>query len=332
MPSSTSSSSRVSPSGPWGRTWAAALAVVLAALVVLETQARRHGVLPSWSAGAESWCVEASALGPRDIAVLGTSRALSGIEPGELSRRTGRDVRHLAINASSMLPVLEWLAARRDFSGVVIAEVLPGLEFRAGDERHAIARRFVAELPDFSRSPARRVDAMLSRQMQTRLAFRSPGFHLLAPYRDRGGAGVGRLSRMSVEATRFVRLEFKPEDSPAEEKRPAGSRAQPAPPAEREELVKRFDAAVRTIEGRGGRVAFVYMPLTGQRAEEEEREFPRKVYWDRLASSTNALKIHFRDFPSLAGFSCPDEEHLGVEDALRFTRALAEVLMERRGL
>lgn len=332
MPSSTSSSSRESPAGPWGRTWVVALALVLGVLAVLETQARRLGVLPSWSAGAESWCVEASALGPRDIAILGTSRALSGIEPGELSRWTGRDVRHLAINASSMLPVLEWLAARQDFSGVAIAEVLPGLEFRAGDERHAIARRFVAELPDFSRSPARRIDAVLSRQMQTRLAFRSPGFHLLAPYRDRGGPGVGRLSRMSVEATRFVRLEFKPEDSQAEAKRPATSRAQPAPPAEREDLLKRFDAAVRAIEGRGGRVAFVYMPLTGRREEEEEREFPRRDYWDRLASATNALKIRFRDVPSLAGFACPDEEHLGVDDAIRFTRALAEVLIERRGL
>jgi hypothetical protein len=300
--------------------------------VILETQARRLGVRPSWSAGLESWCVEASALGPKDLVIIGTSRALSGIDPGELSRRTDRPVRHLAINATSMLPVLEWLAGREDFSGVVLAEVMPGIEFRAGYERHSIARRFIAELADFSRSPARRVDAILSRQAQTRVAFKSPGFHLLGPYRDRQGPGVGRLSRMSVEDTRFVRLEFEPGDPKSEAKRAETVRATPAGDLERYELMGRFEAAVRAIEKRGGRVVLVFTPMTGRSAEDEERDFPRAGYWEPLASSTNAIKIHFHDVPSLAGFTCPDEEHLDGDDAVRFTRALADLLIEKHGL
>ena len=327
MRSSISSSRPDPPTGRWGLTWAAALAAVVAAAAVLETQARRLGVAPSWSSGLESWCVEASSLGPKDIAIVGTSRALSGIEPGELSRRTGRRARQLSINGTSMLPVLEWLASREDFSGVVLADVMTGLEFREGHERHAVAERFVRELEDFSRSPGRRLDALLSRHVQTSLAFRSPGFHLLAPYRDRGGAGAGRLSMMTVEATRFVRLDFRPEDPHAKVKRPKTARPQPAGKAERGELFERFAAAVRAIEGRGGRVVFLFMPLTGRSAEEEERDFPRAENWDRIAAGTNALKIHFRDAPALAGFTCPDGEHLDGVDAVRFTRELAALLI-----
>lgn len=332
MRSSTSSSRPAAPSGAWFRTWAVALVLVAAASAGLESLARRWGVRPSWSAGLESWCAEASELQPRDIVVLGTSRALSGIEPGTLSRGTGRPVRHLPINATSLLPALEWLASREDFAGSVIAEVLPGLEFRAGFERHTIAERFVAALPDFRRSPARRIDAALSRFVQTRVAFRSPGFHLLAPYRDREGRGIARLSRMSVESTRFVRLEFQPGDPDAPERTAESVPPQPAGRGEFENLMGRFARAARSIERRGGRVTFLFMPLSGSAAESEERSFPRSRYWDRLAAGTGALKVHFKDEPALAGFECPDGEHLDGEDAVRFTRSLAELLVRRGGL
>jgi len=327
---SFTSSSRNEPEGPWGLTWAVALAVVALLSALLETEARRLGVRPSWSAGSETWCVEAAGLGPRDIAVIGTSRAVSGIEPGELSRATGRQARQLAINATSMLPVLEWLARKEDFSGVVIAEVTPGLEFRAGHDRHAYAERIIADSADFNRSPARRVEAVMAREVQTRLAFKSPGFHLLAPYRDRQGPGVGHLSRMSVEANRFVRLEFEPGDPTAEAKRPEVARGRPAVEAELWSRMNRFAEAARAIQKRGGRVVFLFMPLTGWSAELEEEDFPRRDYWDRLAVSTPALKIHFRDVPELSGFACPDEEHLDGADAIRFTRALAKVLIEKK--
>ena len=35
----------------------------------------------------------------------------------------------------------------------------------------------------------------------------------------------------------------------------------------------------------------------------EERDFPRREYWDRLGTSTKSLKIHFRDHSKLSGFT-----------------------------
>jgi len=298
-------------------------------MILLEATARGNGVTPSWSVGSESWSVEASELGPRDIAILGTSRILSGVEPETLSRRMGRPAHELAINATSMLPILEWLAGREDFAGLVLADVTPRLEFQEGFDRHAAAERFVRDFRDYSRSPARRLDSPLSRFVQTRLACRSPGFHLLAPYRDRHTTG-GRLTRMTVEGTRFVRLEFRKGngDSGDKETEPAG--VAPAGPAELEALINRYASAARAIRRRGGRVVFLYMPVSGRLAEAEEHAFPRRKYWDRLIAAAGAEAIHFSEVPDLASFTCPDGEHLDGADAMRFTEALADALMAQR--
>jgi len=327
--SSTSSSRPASPAGGWGRTWCLTILAGLAAVSALEATARAKGVTPSWSVGSESWSVEAAELGPRDVAIIGTSRILSGVEPEALSRRMGRPAHQLAINATSMLPVLEWLAAREDFEGLVLADVTPRLEFQEGFDRHAAAERFVRDFRDYFRSPARRLDSPLSRFVQTHLACRSPGFALLAPYRDRHASG-GRLDRMTVEGTRFVRLEFRKDAGDPGEKEVQPASAAPAGPAELEVLFTRFATAARAIGRRGGRVVFLYMPVSGRLAVAEERDFPRVIYWDRLVAAAGAEAVHFKDMPELAYFTCPDGEHLDGPDAARFTEALASVLAARR--
>ena len=313
------------PAGSWGRAWCVTLVACLLAMAGLEATARRHGIRPSWSVGAESWCVEAAALGPEDIAILGTSRALSGIEPATLSRRMGRPAHQLAINATSMLPVLEWLAAREEFHGVVVADVTPRLEFREGLDHHAAAERFVRDFRNFDRSPARVLDSGLTRIVQTRLACKSPGFHLLAPYRDRHESG-GRLKRMSVDSTRFIRLEFEPGDGKPDEAEVDVYALTPAAGAELDRLVERFAAAVRALRRRGARVVLAHLPVNGRAAESEDRAMPRRRYWDRLVAATGAEAIHFQDSRALAKFTCPDGEHLDASDAVTFTEALASAL------
>jgi len=302
------------------------LAASLLAVAFLELFARRSGVEPSWSVGSESWCLEALDLEPDGMALLGTSRMLSGVEPELMSRLSGRRARQLAINATSMLPVLEWLAAKEDFKGVVVAEVTPYLEFRVGTEWRATAERFKHDLGELGRSPARRVESVLSRFVQTRMACRSPGFHLLAPYRDRQGPGVRRLAALTVEGSRFIRLNFQGTGEDPGGKEAGPEMGAPAAGAALEKLMNRFVTAAQSIRRRGGRVVFLCMPVSGSVAEREDRAFPRDRFWDRLASSSGAESIHFRDHPALASFTCPDGEHLDYEDALRFTWALAEVL------
>lgn len=270
--------------------------------------------------------MEAADLERDDIVLLGTSKALAAIEPSTLSRLSGRRVRHLAINATSALPVLEWLAARRDFVGTALVEITPRVEFQAGHPGHATALRFVEELREYRRSPARRIESWLVRGAQSRLACRSPGFHLVAPYRDREGAGVRRLESMKVEPTRFIRLEYADTPDPSGAEARAPDPGQPAPEAEREVVIRRLTRAADEILRRGGKVVFLALPSSGRTEEIERKHFPRKEFWDSLARASTAPAVHFEDEPALAGFVCADGEHLAYRDALRFTEALARFL------
>lgn len=297
---------------------------------LLEALGWKHGVKPCWSIGSDSWCLEASELGQGDIAIIGSSRALSAVEPRLLSSLVGRSARQLAINATATLPVLEWLADREDFAGVVLADVTPRLEFRSGFERHAAAIRFLQSLQDFRRSPGRRLEARLSRLVQSRVRFKPFVYHVVALFWNRYRDGGGPLSGMTVEDTRFVRLAYgaNAKDSDRNGVNPLIS--PPAAAEEVEELMNRFARAVRAIRRRGGQVVFLFMPSSGVVAAREERLFPRREYWDRLAAATAAEAIHFEDVPVLSSFRCPDGEHLDWRDALRFTQGLAKVLGKPR--
>jgi hypothetical protein len=79
--------------------------------------------------------------------------------------------------------------------------------------------------------------------------------------------------------------------------------------------VMRINQMVQKIESRGGRVVFIRLPSTGIVRQLEDQTWPREKYWDVLAANTQAGAIHFKDYPSLSGFDCPDGSHLDVRDA-----------------
>jgi hypothetical protein len=53
------------------------------------------------------------------------------------------------------------------------------------------------------------------------------------------------------------------------------------------------------------------------------------MFWDRLAKTTRATTIHFKDYPSLSDFECPDTSHIDSKDGPRFTKALIDILVEK---
>jgi hypothetical protein len=71
------------------------------------------------------------------------------------------------------------------------------------------------------------------------------------------------------------------------------------------------------------------MPTCDERWEADERMFPKALFWDQLAARTHAMAIHFKDYPTLASFPCPDTSHLDKRDAPAFTRGLLEILRQR---
>ena len=99
-------------------------------------------------------------------------------------------------------------------------------------------------------------------------------------------------------------------------------------PEEMAEKYARVEIAVRKMKSRGCRVIFVRLPSSGRVWALDRQVFPRRLYWDRFSTQTMAETIHFSDYLSLSEFECPDGSHLDYADALLFTRAFAEVLIE----
>jgi hypothetical protein len=85
--------------------------------------------------------------------------------------------------------------------------------------------------------------------------------------------------------------------------------------------------AAATIEKRGGKVVFLRMPTTDIHEQLDELSAPRKQYWDILQRA-GLRTIHFKDYPQLSCFDCPDTSHLDQEDAATFTKSLYPIIEE----
>ncbi len=80
-------------------------------------------------------------------------------------------------------------------------------------------------------------------------------------------------------------------------------------------ILKYAKADADKIKSRGGEVIFLRVPSSGPFEESDKKVFPREVYWDRLLAFTGCPGIHFKDYPAIAHFDCPEWSHLTPEQA-----------------
>lgn len=102
--------------------------------------------------------------------------------------------------------------------------------------------------------------------------------------------------------------------------------ANPSALSLRNEDYRELNEAVQRIRSRGGEVAFVRLPSSGDRWELEEERYPKSEFWDRFSSKVDAVSVHFQNVPALARFGCTDDSHLGSDETVAFTAALIDEL------
>jgi len=96
-----------------------------------------------------------------------------------------------------------------------------------------------------------------------------------------------------------------------------------------QKILDEVKTAVSKIIARGGKVIFLRTPSSGGYWDHEPIQFPREKYYDRLLSTTGCKGIHFKDYPDMANFVCPDWSHLTKEDAIVYTQALIRALQQQ---
>ena len=320
--------------GKWGRTWLTAGLCVILLLAGWEALWRLRGFAPTVSDDQRLWSIarrQASRMAPQGVALAGSSRIQVGLHPDVFEEVTGIRPVMLAIDGSSPLPVLRDLAEDPDFDSRVIVSLIPMFLAEPAPQDRALEWVRAHQEQKWSS----RIEARLSILVQRTLVFRN---NALAPdelwsqfmegaWPDLPYAPMrpdryrpGFFERADVRALREGR---------AARERKIHAAARPLPRDKFLERIERIEEMTDEIRRRGGNVAFVRFPTSGTVRRLEHRDWPRRRYWDVFAARVGAICIHYEDYPGLQGYRLPDNSHLGVEDARRFTRELVEILAQR---
>lgn len=336
MPSSTSSSE----DGPTPRaralTWAAALLLAGGALGAYEAALRSRGLRPSVVDDVELWtCVRAEADGAdlRTFVLAGSSRIQCAFMP-EAAREVVPGLRtvQLAINNTHPVAVVRDLARDASFKGVVLVSLLPGALGRAewDDQEPWVRRRDRGWT--FNDALNRRLRAFLQERLVA-LAPEAEARRLIESFRRRGTPPPQHVT-MRSDRTRDRRPEVTlPEDAAKSrllrDRGAFASLLRKVKPSDWLADADAFDAFVRAIRARGGRIVVLCDHLSGEYARVFEENYPRAAFWDAFAARSSAVCLRGDDVPEIAAMPCPDGSHIDGPDSPAFTRVLMRELVRR---
>jgi hypothetical protein len=346
VPSYTSSSNERIPVTRWGKVWIFAVLLFVVMLFAWEGFWRWQGFrrIPA-PRDANQWALmrkDASRQGKKAIVLIGSSRVLTDIDVEAFAETTGVKPIQLGLSASSPLPILQNLAQDESFDGTVICDfhevyiyasnpsnpeqvkASPDEFLKAYEERSFLENWLPTKLELESRKLLKETfvfqmkELSLSNVIRQAVRGRLPEKPEDPNTRVKNGRAIGSEVFEDSEIERLkkyfadVTIDFIRKGAMSPEKFP--------------KLVEEVEQAVGKIQGRGGKVVLVCLPMSGRLLEINEQYFPKKQYWDVLAANTSAQTIHFTEHQSLAGYICDDDSHLDKNKAVTFTKSLVEIL------
>lgn len=352
---------RAIPDGPWLSAIAAGLLITLGLVAAMEWRLAARGFRATVNDSPELWVEQrtrASSLGDEALILVGASRIQLALDLPELGRLTGLEPVQLAVDGSSLVPVLKDLSEDPAVTGTVIVSYQDKLQAGASDYTAALVRGWressarpsagawdsfnydatEAYLEDavdaHLRSHAdgtRAITALLQRVLDPRV---TPQYLVTLPSRARN-ADYRLVPMPEYYYLRVLRQlgNEAPEIADGTSVDDVGQQLQEAVAKVGAATMKHYPDAARQvaemasrIESRGGRVYFAVFPTSGMIRELEHRRYPRELYWNQFAAMPGVRGLHFEDVPELQAFECPDGSHLDYRDQLPFTRALVKAL------
>lgn len=313
-------------------TWLVVALIVSAVVVRYELFLRSRAYQPSIKDDEYAWAWQRMRVddAPRTVALLGSSRIMLAFSP-EAFARSLPDWHYvqLGINGTTSIGSLLDLANDPTFRGVALVDIselgFPKVSWVAQD-------RYIATYHRRWRTLGAMLERWLATKVQAHLALVAVrGFQTLGKLFETGSWPTPPYVVTHADRTRFA--DYSLADV-------ARKRDHTLDRLERWNLTMRdpvawldealeIEPAIAAIQARGGQVVYVRMPTCDERWANEERVTPKAQFWDALAARTRAISIHFKDYPQLAKFSCPDTSHIASKDGPEFTRALLAIMRAR---
>lgn len=315
-------------------------ALALAMFAAWEGSLIASGVAPEALPGElDLWLENYRRIGPESVVFVGSSRTQQDISPKVVAEILGvphTRVINLGISAGPGLPMLEHFAAREDFKGTLVVEILPTHDF--GGEKSAMQEACLNLLvpPQLYTDMELAMHRAWATNLRTARDDAAPLASLrAASWRMRGETPPPSKVAQTLHADRWREI-LSPEPDAAKRKADADDTAKtfavwgrPPHPRKLETLTARYSQAINTLERRGGKILLARMPSGLSVREVEERRFPRAKNWDILAKAAGDHAWHFADDAVASTLQTFDGSHLRGEDAIILSRRIAELLKGR---
>lgn len=277
---------------------------------------------------------------------IGSSRIKFDLDIDTWQSITGDHAIQLACVGSNPIPILENLAADKNFKGKLVVDVTEGLFFSTADGN---SMRPLENMKYFKeRTPAQRASFHINHLLESQFVFLDKEWHSLnaeldnLQIKDRPGVYNFRGFPSGFGRVKFNRQEYMTNAFAADTVEQnkvkniwdgfrKASKDPPASGAKLDSILNVVKIAVDKIKARGGKVLFVRTPSSGGFLMGEKMGFPREKYWERILSVTNCPGIHFADYPAIDHFVCPEFSHLSQADAVVFTKNFIKILSEEKG-
>lgn len=332
---------------------------VLILIVGWEFYWRLQNHTPNIDDNKDLWAFQWSKLdspNKNQVVFIGSSRILFDIQREVWNKNTKTDAVMLGVQGATPLPILKHLIEDTDYRGLIVVGVAPDLFFWASEETDFSWKRAQSKLDYYKdRTYAQRINHKLSIPLQKSLAFYRDGDEewsddvdlatLLKNLRsgDRGGPipppffnfedvqldrnveMSAKVSQDTVFANTIIKAWGLDEWEKEIENGKEYKKMQKDIEDKRNKVISYFSKYAKEYIKKGGAIVLVRCPSSGKYRALENRDFPRKHFWDSLTMKTNLPYIHFEDYPQLKGLNIPELSHLTKEDANFFTLELIKI-------
>lgn len=321
------------------------LCIVVVSLIAWEYSWRHKGYNRGYNDDEGLWMKNrAKVYQPQNEATvfIGSSRIKFDLDIPTWEKTTGEKAVQLALHGSNPRPALVDLGNDENFKGKLVIDITEGLFFGTREERNMNKRvSYYKEA-----TPAQRAGDKINFALESQFTFLDKDLFslnaMLTDLRIPNRKGVRgdvifppKFSYVTFDRQEIITDTFAKDTAMqrwqtdiwtmfgalSNEPGVGGDTLQ--------KILDEVKVAVGKIIARGGKVIFVRTPSSGGYWEHEPIQFPREKYYDRLLSTTGCKGIHFKDYPDMANFICPEWSHLTREDAVLYTQALIKALQQQ---
>lgn len=342
MPLSISSSNKRIPDIGYCRMWFVAVILFGLMVMIFETIFRGQGHLPSVVDSERFWTIHRANVyaptGKDSIILVGSSRSQLGLVPSVMKRIfPSAHIKQLSIDGSPAFEIVRDLCEDPDFKGVLFwsataDSLLPPTKDK--DRKDVSYVRFYHDEFWRWKSIEKNLNCLFGAYLQSNFVTLSPELTLKkilwARFRP-------KPVYFNMDFDRYRPARYYSILTEAERAVHRRKRIEQISPQRVTMDFHEFSQFItndllrlhKLLRDKGGELILLRMPTSGEHWRWYNNFAPKELFWDRLADLTDIPTIHFRDYPELMTFDCPDTSHLDATDSPKFTSILSRILKNK---